>query len=52
MSSAFLLNTFYFYIGHIEEVQENYVQETIMGSLSKVFQNLEQGKNDLHVDSY
>lgn len=37
MSLAFLLNTFYFYIGHTEEVQENYVLETIMGSLSKMF---------------
>lgn len=37
MPSAFLLNTFYFYIGHMEEVQENYVQETMMGSLSKSF---------------
>lgn len=40
MSSAFLLNTFYFYIGYTEEVPKKkkpYILETIMGSLSKPF---------------
>jgi hypothetical protein len=52
MSSAFLLDTVYFYVSHTGEVQENYVLETVMASLQTILEFRTTKKNDLYVNSY